>query len=187
MYVPDRVPPMQRSSFLVSRKRRSMSTVYVFRSRVSQKSFSSSPPRPKKSKRAWCRFGAAAPKRHQAPDSSGVGGLLSIKVTFAKPCRLVLDVWRESLSPFAALRVWLDGRRDPLINGGAGAKSPAGARGVLARFSPMAGQRPARRIMSGSQASSLDRYKKGCYDFHNVLYTYSQQYCCVKGEACKKY
>ncbi len=24
----------------------------------------------------------------------------------------------------------------PLINGGAGAKSPAGARGVLARFSP---------------------------------------------------
>src|SRR6266567_1850016 len=30
LFVPDRVPPVQRSSFLVSRKRHSMSTVYVF-------------------------------------------------------------------------------------------------------------------------------------------------------------
>ena len=52
---------MQRSSFLVSRKRHSMSTVYVFRSRVSQKSFSSSPPRPKKSKE---RVAGVARPRH---------------------------------------------------------------------------------------------------------------------------
>src|SRR5436305_7248592 len=31
LFVPDRVPPMQKSSFLVSRKRHSMSTVYAFR------------------------------------------------------------------------------------------------------------------------------------------------------------
>src|SRR5258708_28608945 len=41
-----------------------------------------------------------------------------------------------------------------------GAKTPAGARGVLARFSPMAGRRPARRSMSGSQYEHLTGIKK---------------------------
>src|SRR6266699_2479249 len=57
----------------------------VQRFQASQQSFSSSPPHPKRSKRACCRFGAAAPNRQHALDSSGVGGLLPSRATFEKP------------------------------------------------------------------------------------------------------
>src|SRR5258708_35751956 len=44
--------------------------------------------------------------------------------------------------------------------GGEGGRPPRGARGVLARFSPMAGRRPARRSMSGCQYEHLTGIKK---------------------------
>jgi len=47
-------------------------------------------PAQKKSKRACGRFGATAPKRPHALDSSGVGGLLPSRATFEKPCPLSL-------------------------------------------------------------------------------------------------
>jgi len=188
LFVPDRVPPVQRSSFLVSRKRHSMSTVYVFIQTFEDK--------------------ACHPERSEgsgSPDKEILRCAQSLRKTRSEgmTARTLLKSARGKLLskclPWRRVCVRLLQRAHVLASEAAARAGRGQAiaptmdelrqRIQRSRGGAMACPRPAALQQSHAHPLAplhLTGTKNGVIILITALYTYSQQYCRVKSDTFRK-